>query len=122
MNLPPVFQQGILQYHTFWQEKRKTWSCLMHHKQPQFPAQLSVISLFCLLHHRKVSFQFLFLGKRCGIKTRQHLIVFVSSPVRAGNTGQFISFSHIFCAHQMWSGAQIGKFSLFIKADFLAFW
>ena len=93
----------------------------MHHKQPQLPAQLSVIPLLCLLDHGKIGFQLLLFGKRCGIQTSQHLIVLVPPPVCACNAGQLIRLSHILSAHQMRSCTQIRKFPLLIKADFLPF-
>ena len=93
----------------------------MHHKQPQLPAQLSVIPLLCLLYHSEIGFQLLLFGKCRGIQTGQHLIMLISPPVCACNTGQLICLSHIFCTHQVRPCTQIRKFSLLIKADFLPF-
>ena len=118
MDLSPVIQQGIFQNHPLGQKERESRAGLVHHEQAQFPAQLSVVTLFGLFHHGDVSFQLFLFGERGRIQSGEHLVVLVASPVRAGQAHDLKRFSHAFGAHQMRARAQIHELALAVKADF----
>src|SRR3989338_756870 len=45
----PEIQEDVFQDHAFWQEERKSWAFIMDGKKLEFPAQFSMITLFCLI-------------------------------------------------------------------------
>ena len=89
----------------------------MHHEQAQLAAQLSVVTLFGLLHHGHIGLQILFFLKGSGIDPCEHLIFFTAAPVSACNVHELERLADLLCGHQMGAGAQVCKFALLIEAD-----
>ena len=121
MNLSPVIQQCVFQNHALRQKEREARARLIHHEQPELFTEFSVVALFRLFHHGDISFQLVLLCKCRRIQSCQHLVVLVASPVSACKAHYLKCLAHILCAHQVRACAQIHKFSLAVKADFLAF-
>ena len=120
MDLSPIIEKCIFQYHTFREEERESRSLVPHHKQTKFFSESSVVTLLCLFQHCEVFIQFGFFRKCGSVNTLQHFILLASAPICACKTCQFKCF-YRFCCHQMRSCTEIGKFSLRIEADHCIF-
>ena len=64
----------------------------------------------------EVFFQLCFLWKSSSVDPLEHLVLFISSPVGAGQAGELKGL-YIFCAHQVRACAQVCKLALGIEAD-----
>ena len=120
MDLSPVIQQCIFQYHTIRQEEGETRTFFKHCEQFQFFAQFSVVTFFGFFHHCQVSFQFGCLRISCTIDTGQHFVLFAASPVSACYGCQFDCF-YGFCAHQVRTCTQICEVTLFVEGNHCIF-
>ncbi len=117
MNLVPVVNQSVAEYHTLGEEERHAGSFVTERKETELFAELAVVALFSLFELFEVCGE-LFLGlKSRAVDTLQHLVFFVAAPVCACD-GQELKRLDLFGIAYVRAGAEVGKFALTVKADF----
>ena len=120
MELSPVIQKGVLQFHSLWQEEGEARSLVAHHKKSQLSSQFPVIPLSCLLHHVQVVVQLALLGISHAVDPGEHLVLLIPSPVGACKAGK-LKCLHRLRGHKMRACAQICEFSLAVETDLSSF-
>ena len=120
MNLSPVIQKNVFEYHSVWKEERESRSFVSHHKESQFFSEFSVITFFRFFQHVQIFFQLCFFRECSSVDSLQHFIFLASSPVCTCKACELKCFD-IFCTHQVRTCTQICKLSLRIEADCLIF-
>ena len=83
MEFIPEFQQCLTEYHAFSMEEREARAFFVEAEEIHLLAQFAMITFFCFFQHVEIVFQFRFLFESCPINTLEHLVVFITAPVRA---------------------------------------
>ena len=83
-------------------------------KKPELLTQFSVIALLCLFKTLQIELQVLLRAPCCAVYTLQHLIVRVSSPVGAGDTGELKGFK-LTCVWYVGPPTEVDEIALTIE-------
>ncbi|SCJ66831.1 Uncharacterised protein [Anaerotruncus sp. 2789STDY5834896] len=118
VDLAPVVDQGIFQFHAFGQEKWEARSLLHQGKQFQLFSQLAVVALFGLLEHGQMGLQLAGFGESGAVYPAEHGFIRIAAPVGAGRRGQLDSL-YFRGVHQVGAGAQVAEVALFKEGDLL---
>ena len=82
--------QTVAQGGAFGQPQRQALAhALREGEQFEVLAQLAVVALLGLLHHRQILVEHRLLGERDAVDAGQHLVLLVAAPVGSGHGGEF---------------------------------
>ena len=119
MNLTPVIDEGIAKHHTLREEERHSRSLVPESEKSKLSAELSVVTLLCLLDRLKVSVKLSLLCESGCIDTLEHLVLFASTPVCARCRGQLERLDPA-CIGNVRACAKLGELALLVEADVFA--
>ena len=85
VDLAPVVEQLVLERHAVGQEEREAGGLVAHHEDVHLAADLSMVTLLCLLEQAQVLVKLLLRGKGGAVYAGEHLVVLVALPVGAGH-------------------------------------
>ena len=89
MEFMPELEQVIAQDHSLGMEEREARAFFVEAEQVELFAQFAMVAFFSFFHHLQVFIEFRFLFKSGTVNTLEHLVVFITAPVSAGNGTQF---------------------------------
>ena len=118
VDLAPVVYESVFQHHTLGQEEGEAGAGLVHHKETQLAAQLTVVALLRLFKTSQVGIKFLLFEKTGAVNSLEHLAVGVAAPVGAGAVHELdgVALNAAGVVH-VGAGAEIGELALPVKAD-----
>jgi len=115
LRLPQELFKSLAKDCSFRQPQRKTLANLIRKsKKFKLLTQFSVIAFLRFFEEMQILFQFFLLRKSNAINTREHLILFITSPVCSRNIQQFYCFDKT----RIWyvrPTAQVSKITLLIE-------
>ena len=120
MDMTPVIQKEILQDHALWQEERESRTFFHQSEDPELFSEFPVITFLCFLDPVQFFFQRFFIREGCAVNTSQHFILFIATPVCAGNGCQLEGFDRA-CICHMRPCTKFQIFSLLVERKNLVF-
>ena len=85
VKVAPIVGEDIFEHHAVGQEEREALALVQKGKQLEFLAEFYVVALFGLFKHVEVGLHFVLLCKGNAVDAGEHLVLFVSAPICAGD-------------------------------------
>ena len=115
------FLQLLNQDRTPRKPQRQSWTyVVVKTKQLHLPPELSVISLFCLLEHRKISLHLRLIFKSGTVNPLKLRVLFIALIVSASYMGK-LKCPNISRPHHVRTSTEIQKIAVLKQGNFLAF-
>ena len=116
LHLMPVIGQSVAQGHAVWKPEWRAWTKVGHHEELHLTTNLPVVALLGLFNHLEVLSKLLFGTKRNAINSGEHLVVLISLPISARDTGQLEGLNTLGVEHVR-ANAHVNVFALLVEGD-----
>ena len=116
MEFMPELEQVVAQDHSLGMEEREARAFFVEAEQVELFAQFAMVAFFSFFHHLQVFIEFRFLFKSGTVNTLEHLVVFITAPVSAGNGTQFEGLDGA-CRSAVRTGTEVDEVALAVEGD-----
>ena len=116
MNFAPIINKCILKSHTLRKEEGESGTLLAKHKEVHLLTDLTVVTLFSLLHKLVICLKLLLRSESNTVDSGKHLVVLIVLPVCAGLLCDLKCLKRL-CVAKVRTYAHIDIVALLIEAD-----
>ena len=116
---PDILFHLVVDHEAFWVPEDAAGRLVLQMEQVELAADLAMVSLFGLGHHRQIVVEFLLRRERRSIEPRQHRVVAVAAPVGAGHLGQLEGRADILGRAHVRAAAEVEPLALLVDLDHL---